>query len=82
MSTEEQTYWAAVATVIKMEMAAAGLSQAKLGAAAGVGREAMSNYLLGKRDMPFSVLVKVSEALGLSPRSLFELAEARLQQGK
>ncbi len=82
MSTEEKAYWEAVATVIRMEMAAAGLSQAKLGTAAGVGREAMSNYLLGKRDMPFSVLVKVSDALGLSPRALFELAETRLQRGK
>ncbi|WP_155854315.1 helix-turn-helix domain-containing protein [Arthrobacter sp. MA-N2] len=82
MSTEESDYWAAVATVIKMEMAAAGMSQAKLGASAGVGREAMSNYLRGNRDMPFSVLVKVAAALGLSPRGLFELAEARLQQGK
>jgi len=82
MSIEESAYWTAVATVIKMEMAAADMSQGRLAAAAGVGREAMSNYLLGKRDMPFSVLVKVSGALGLSPRSLFELAEARLQQGK
>lgn len=82
MSIEEKTYWAAVATVMKMEMAALGISQERLGAAAGVGREAMNNYLKGKRDMPFSVLAKASEALGLTPRELFERAEARLQQGK
>jgi len=82
MSTKEERQWAAVATVIKMEMAANGLTQAKIAAAAGVGREAMSNYLLGKRDMPFSVLVNVAAALNLTPRELFELAESRLEQGK
>ena len=82
MNTNEKAYWDAVSTVIRMELTAIGLTQADMAEKVGVSRDAMGNYLRGKRDMPFGVLVKVAESLGLTPHKLFGLAEDRLKQGR
>ena len=78
MNVDENAYWQAMATVIKMEMTANGLTQAKLAEAVGIARETLGNYLSGKREMPMPVFVKISVALNLSPREMFELAEKRI----
>lgn len=63
-----------------MEMTAHdNMSQAKLAAAVGVGREAMNNYLGGKREMPILVFMRVADALGVTPQWIFQEAERRMK---
>lgn len=78
-STEEQ--WGVISDVIKFRMLRTGkMSQAELARRAGVGREAMNNYLNGKREMPVQVFMKVAEALGVTPQWIFEEAERILEE--
>lgn len=82
MALNEEKYWTAISTIIKMEMTANGnMSQAKLATAAGVGREAMNNYLSGKREMPITVFMRVADALGVTPHWIFQEAEKRMGRG-
>lgn len=78
MSIDETQYWAAIAKVIRMEMVANELTQADLAEQVGVGREAISDYLTGKRKMPFPTYVRIAGALGLTPAGLATIAETRL----
>lgn len=81
MALDEKKYWAAISTIIKMEMTARdNMSQAALATAAGVGREAMNAYLSGKREMPILVFMKVADALGVTPHWIFEEAERRMNR--
>lgn len=75
----EKAYWAAISTVIKMEMTAASISQAKLAEKVGVGREAMNAYLAGRREIPFGIFMKTIDVLGLTPQWVFEEAERRMK---
>ena len=80
MAINEEKYWAAISTVIRMEMTAHdNMSQAKLATAAGVGREAMNNYLSGKREMPIKVFMRVADTLGVTPQWIFQEAERRMK---
>lgn len=80
MAIDEAKYWTAISTVIKMEMTAHdSMSQAKLAAAVGVGREAMNNYLSGKREMPITVFLRVADTLGVTPQWIFQEAERRMK---
>lgn len=67
-----------LARVIRMEMAAAGLTQLKVARSAGVHRETLSRYLGGRKDMPLGVLVRVAAALGTDVSALMLAAEKRL----
>ena len=80
MAIDESKYWAAISTVIRMEMIARdNMSQAKLAAAVGVGREAMNNYLNGKREMPITIFLRVADTLGVTPQWIFQEAERRMK---
>lgn len=80
MAKDESKQWAAISTVIKMEMTAHdSMSQAKLATAAGVGREAMNNYLSGKREMPIQVFMRIADTLGVTPQWIFQEAERRMK---
>jgi transcriptional regulator with XRE-family HTH domain len=78
MNVDENAYWQAMATIIKMEMTANGLTQAKLAENVGIARETLGNYLSGKREMPMPIFFKIASALSITPRQMFELAEKRL----
>lgn len=78
MSMDETEYWDAIATVIRMEMAARKMTQSELASQVGVGREAINDYLNGKRKMPFPTFVRVADALGFTPSGLAAAAEARI----
>lgn len=82
MSIDETQYWRAIATVIRMEMVANELTQADIAGRVGIGREAVSDYLTGKRKMPFPTYIRIADALGLTPAGLAELAETRLKSGQ
>lgn len=79
MAIDEKQYWAAIATVIKMEMTANSMSQAKLAEMVGIGRVALNNYLSGKREIPFSTFMLVLDRLNLSPQWVFSEAERRMK---
>lgn len=64
--------------VIRMEMAAAGLTQLEVARSAGVHRETLSRYLGGRKDMPLGVLVRVAASLGTEVSTLMLAAEKRL----
>ena len=75
----EKEYWAAIATVIKMEMTANSISQARLAELVGIGREAMNAYLAGRREIPFGTFMKVIDALNVTPQWVFQEAERRMK---
>ena len=54
------------------------ITQGDMAKAAGVGREAMNNYLTGKRAMPLPVLLNVCELLGVDLNDLATRAYAQL----
>jgi transcriptional regulator with XRE-family HTH domain len=63
-------------TRLKRLREAAGLSQVKLAAAAGVSPRALQNWEYGKRTFDFEAAVKIAGALGVSLDQLAGLAEA------
>lgn len=79
MAIDEKQYWAAIATVIKMEMTAHEMSQAKLAEMVGVGRVALNNYLSGKREMPFLTFMRIVDSLDITPQWVFTEAERRMK---
>ncbi len=70
----------ALSAEIRAEMAAQGLTQGKLAAAAGISREALSRYLFGTRAMPIDVYMRLSLQLGLAPHELMTRAQKRDEQ--
>ena len=62
-------------TRLKSLREAAGLSQVKLAAAAGVSPRALQNWEYGTRTFDFEAAVKLSQALGCSLDVLAGLAE-------
>lgn len=79
MATNEEEYWAAIATVIRKELTGQEMSQAQLAAAVGIGREAMNKYLKGRREMPFTTFLRVANTLDLTPQWIFAEADNRLK---
>ena len=79
VNMNEKEYWAAIATVIKMEMTANSISQAKLAELVGIGREAMNAYLAGRREIPFGTFMKVIDTLNVTPQWVFQEAERRMK---
>ena len=71
---------AAVALQIKVELTARQMDQKDLAEAAGMERVTLNRYLKGHRSMPMPVFFKIAETLGISPRTLMERAEARIQE--
>lgn len=81
MDTYGERLEAALATQIKVELAERDWTQKDLAEAVGVGRPAMNHYVKGHKSMPMPTFFKVAEALGLTPQTLMQRAEARIQPG-
>ena len=79
MHVDAEKYWAAISTVIKMEMTALGLTQLKLAEQVGISRDALGNYLSGKREMPFKTFVNIANALNMEPARIIAIADARMK---
>lgn len=56
------------------------MTQKDLAEVVGVGRPAMNRYMKGHQSMPMPTLFKVADALGLTPHTLLERAEARISR--
>lgn len=69
---------AAIATQIKVELVEREMDQKGLAEAVGIESATLSRYMTGKRSMPMPTFFAVSVALGLSPATLLERAQARL----
>lgn len=68
----------AIATQIRVELAENGMEQRDLAEAVGIESATLSRYMTGKRSMPMPTFFRVADALGLSPQTLMQRAEARL----
>jgi len=79
MTTYGEQLEAALSIQIKVELVERDMTQKDLAEAVGVGRPAMNHYLKGHKSIPMPTFFKVAEALGLSPRTLMERAESRIQ---
>lgn len=79
MAIDANEYWAAISIVIRMEMTALDMSQAKLAESIGIGRVALNHYLSGKREIPFPTFMKIMDVLKLSPQWVFTEAERRMK---
>lgn len=82
MAIDEKQYWAAISMIIKMEMTAHEMTQAKLAEAIGIGRVALNNYLAGKREIPFGTFMRIVDVLGVSPQFVFTEAERRMAEAR
>lgn len=71
---------AALSTQIKVELVERDMTQKDLAEVVGVGRPAMNRYMKGHQSMPMPTLFKVADALGLTPHTLLERAEARISR--
>lgn len=65
---------------IRAEAAAKRVTITALAKAAGIPRSALYNYLDAERDMPFSVLNGLADALRVRPFELIERAEERARR--
>lgn len=65
--------------VLRAERNRAGLTQEKLGFAAGLERNYISMLELGQRQPTLSSLFKLAGALQMRPAELIERVEARVQ---
>lgn len=80
MNEAERAYWDALDKEIRMAMYDKDLSQQAVADKVGIARETFSNYLRGKREMPFLTLYRIAEVLGTTPAVLAERAQARLEK--
>jgi transcriptional regulator with XRE-family HTH domain len=70
---------AALATQIKVELAERDWTQKDLAEKIGIGRPAMNHYIKGHKSIPMPTFFAIAEAFGLTPKTLMERAEARIQ---
>lgn len=85
MEHELDEHWNAISAVLRAEMAAKmprKMTQAELASSVGVSRDAMINYLSGKREMPFQVFMRIAEVLEVSPQWILDEADRRLERGR
>lgn len=71
---------AAVATEIKIALIERGMDQKALADAVGIERATLSRYMTGKRSMPMPTFCAVAEVLGLTPVTLMQKADDRIQR--
>jgi len=70
---------AALSTQIKVELAERDWTQKDLAERIGIGRPAMNHYIKGHKSIPMPTFFAIAEAFGLTPKTLMERAEARIQ---
>lgn len=78
MGTYGDEFNAAVAAELRAERGRNKVTVDALAAAAGLSKSAVLNYLNNKRDIPTPAFVEMCNALGVSPRVIFERAEQAL----
>lgn len=85
MEHELDEQWGAISSAIRAEMAAARprkLAQVELAGQVGISRDALINYLSGRREMPILVFLKIAEELKVSPQWILDEADRRLAKGR
>jgi transcriptional regulator with XRE-family HTH domain len=80
MNTYGERLETALSTQIKVELVERNMDQKALAAAVGIESATLSRYMTGKRSMPMPTFFAVADALGVSPRTLMERAEARIAE--
>lgn len=78
MDTSDHELQSAVATEIRIELAARQWKQVDLAERAGVTRETLNRYMRNKVGMPMSAFASLSRALGISPDELLARAMNRI----
>lgn len=71
---------ASLATQIKVELVECGMDQKTLAERVGIHHVTLTKYMKGQRSIPMPVFFEIATALGVSPRTLMERAEARLER--
>ena len=69
---------AALATQIRIDLAARNWSQADLAERIGTTRETINKYMKGKSTVTIPVLGSMAKAFGYSPKEFMELVETRI----
>jgi len=80
MENDVQLVITALADQLRAEIAASGKSMAAVSREIDVHYQTLFRYAHGKRDIPYSVIVKVGRAIGVSPAVIMSRAEDRLLQ--
>ena len=78
MGTYGDEFNAAVAAELRAERGRNKVTVDALAAASGLSKSAVLNYINNKRDIPTPAFVEMCNALGVSPRVIFERAEQAL----
>lgn len=71
---------AAIAAELRAERGRNKVTIDGLVATTGLSKSAVLNYLNNKRDIPTPAFVELCQALGISPRLVFERAEKAVEE--
>ena len=80
MSTYGESLEIALAKQIRIELAEREMDQKDLAEAIGIARTSLNRYMQNKQSFPMPVFFSIAEAFGLSPKTLMERAEARIDR--
>ena len=82
MSAQQNPGGAALATQIRVDLAARDWTQKDLAEIVGVTRETFNKYMKGKTPMPSHVLFAVARAFGQSPSAFMKQVESRIPESE
>lgn len=76
--TEDEKYLRAVGQQLRAEIAASGRSAASVARMIDMDKTVLHRYLHGTRDIPSTTLKRIAAAIGVSPATILERAEQRM----
>lgn len=79
MTTYGERLEAALVVQIKVELVERGMDQKALADKVGINAVTLSKYMTNKRGIPMATFFKIADALGVSPMTLMQRSEARVQ---
>lgn len=79
MDTYGDKLEAALATQIRVELAARDMEQKELAEKVGIERATLNRYMKGHRPMPMPTFFKIAEAFGVTARELMMRVEDRVE---
>ena len=79
MGTYGDAYSVAVAAELRAERSRKQITVDALAGATGLAKSTVLNYLNAKRDIPVPALMELCQALGVSPRVIFDRAEEAIE---
>ena len=77
---DETRFLHALGSEIRAEAAARRIPLRTLAERAGIARSALYHYLDGQRDLPLSVLLRISDLIDMQPDVLMRRAEERARR--